>query len=60
MNKPTTIAPVVVPPGAGPDLHAFGDEVIVHLSGEQTGGKFTLFTDITPARRRASTALPPQ
>lgn len=48
MNQTNQIAPVVVPPGAGPRYYAFGDEVIVHLSGEQTGGKFTLFTDITP------------
>jgi mannose-6-phosphate isomerase-like protein (cupin superfamily) len=48
MNQTSEIAPVVVPPGAGPHYYAFGDEIIVHLSGEQTGGKFTLFTDITP------------
>ena len=29
-------------------LRAFGEEVIVHLGGEQTGGKLTLWTEITP------------
>lgn len=29
-------------------LSAFGDEVVIHLSGEQTGGQFCLFTSITP------------
>ena len=29
-------------------LRAFGEEVIVHLGGEQTGGKFALWTEITP------------
>lgn len=35
-------------PGQGPVLHAFGDEVTILLSGVQTGGKFTLFSDVTP------------
>lgn len=29
-------------------LKAFGDEVTVLLGGEATGGKFTMFTDVTP------------
>ena len=29
-------------------LHAFGEEVIVHLDGERTGGKLTMWTNITP------------
>jgi quercetin dioxygenase-like cupin family protein len=32
----------------GPVLRAFGEEVQIHLSGEQTGGLFTMFTEITP------------
>ena len=29
-------------------LHAFGEEVIVHLGGDETGGKLTVWTEITP------------
>jgi hypothetical protein len=29
-------------------LHAFGEEVIVHLDGERTGGKLTMWTELTP------------
>jgi hypothetical protein len=29
-------------------LHAFCEEVIVHLAGAQTGGKIALWTEITP------------
>jgi hypothetical protein len=31
-----------------PTLHAFCEEVIVHLAGAQTGGKIALWTEITP------------
>jgi len=31
-----------------PVLHAFGEEVIVHVDGERTEGKFTMWTEITP------------
>ena len=41
-------APVVVLPQAGKTLRAFGDEIRVHLGGAETGGKYTLFTDVTP------------
>jgi hypothetical protein len=34
-------------PGQGPVLRAFGEEVTILLSGAQTGGKFTLFSEIT-------------
>jgi quercetin dioxygenase-like cupin family protein len=30
-------------------LHAFGEEVIIHLDRERTGGKLTMWTEITPA-----------
>lgn len=44
-SQPT---PAIVLPTEGKTLHAFGDEVTVHLGGAETGGQFTLFTDITP------------
>jgi quercetin dioxygenase-like cupin family protein len=48
MSTETLLAPSITLPGQGRVIHAFGDEVIVHLDGEQTGGMLTLFTDITP------------
>ena len=35
-------------PGASKVLHALGDEVTVLLSGEQTGGTFTMVQVVTP------------
>jgi quercetin dioxygenase-like cupin family protein len=29
-------------------LRAFGEEVMIHLDGERTGGKLTMWTEITP------------
>ena len=29
-------------------LHAFGEEVIIHLDSESTGGKLNLWTELTP------------
>lgn len=46
-NMSENPSPVIVPPGAGRKLCAFGDEVVVHLGGAETGGKYTLFTDTT-------------
>ena len=40
--------PVIVQPGQGRVLRAFGEEVTVLLSSEQTGGAFTMFTEVTP------------
>ena len=31
-----------------PVLHAFGEEITIHLDGERTGGKLTMWTEITP------------
>jgi len=39
---------VVSQPTQSRVVRAYGDEVHFHLTGEQTGGNFTLFTDITP------------
>jgi quercetin dioxygenase-like cupin family protein len=38
----------VVPDNTAAVLHAFGEEVTIHLDGERTGGKFTMWTEITP------------
>lgn len=35
-------------PGQGRVIRAYGDEFHFHLTAAQTGGGFTLFTDITP------------
>lgn len=48
MSTPPTLPTLVVPPGSRPVLRAFGEEVIVHLGGEETGGQFTMFTNISP------------
>jgi quercetin dioxygenase-like cupin family protein len=45
--KPTPV-PTITQPGEGKVLTAFGDEVTVLLSGEQTGGAFTMAQVITP------------
>lgn len=42
------IHPVIVAPGEGRIFHAFGEEVIIHLGGDQTGGQLTIWTEITP------------
>ncbi len=48
MSTPSTPSACVVPPSGGKVIRAFGDEITVHLSGEDTGGKYTMFTDVTP------------
>ncbi len=48
MNSPQILPSVVVPPGGGKIIRAFGDEITVHLGGAETGGKFTMFTAVTP------------
>jgi quercetin dioxygenase-like cupin family protein len=48
MNTETLIAPTINLPGQGRVIRAFGDEVIMHLEGEQTGGALSLWTNITP------------
>ena len=42
------IRATVVPLEEGRVLHAFGEEVIILLDGERTGGKLTAWTEITP------------
>jgi quercetin dioxygenase-like cupin family protein len=48
MNSQTMIAPTLSLPGQGRVLRAFGEEVIMHLEAQQTGGAFSLWTEITP------------
>ena len=48
MNPSSSLPSVVVLPGSGKVIRAFGDEVTVHLGTQETGGKFTMFTDVTP------------
>ncbi len=48
MKNPLDRAPVTVMAGQSQVMRAFGEEVHIHLGTEQTGGKFTLFTNITP------------
>ncbi|MCW5775527.1 MAG: cupin domain-containing protein [Phycisphaeraceae bacterium] len=38
----------IVPPYSGRAMCAFGDEVTVHLGAAETGGRYTLFTCVTP------------
>jgi len=47
MNPPS-LPPVIAIPGSGKVLSAFGDEVTVLLSGEQTGGAFVMVQILTP------------
>lgn len=45
MTKPV---PTIRAPKDAPVIEAFGDKMILHLSTEDTGGKFTMWTNITP------------
>lgn len=38
----------VVAPSQARTLRAFGEEITVHLGGEETGGRYTMFTCVTP------------
>ena len=40
--------PAIILPGEAKSLHAFGDEIFFHLGGAETGGQYTVFTDVTP------------
>lgn len=42
------VRPVSVSPDQFETLFAFGEQVILHLTGAQTGGKVTAWTEITP------------
>jgi quercetin dioxygenase-like cupin family protein len=48
MNSQTTMAPILALPSTGRVLRAFGEEVIMHLEAQHTGGALSLWTNITP------------
>lgn len=49
MNPPFSPVPAcVVPKGTRAPLFAFGEEVQILLSGEDTGGRFTMWIETTP------------
>lgn len=45
MNK---LHPAIKLLDAAPVIRAFGDEMVLHLSTDDTGGQFTMWTNITP------------
>lgn len=48
MSQTHEFSPSLVPAGGGTVLHAFGEEVIFHLTGEQTNGRLCLWTEKVP------------
>ena len=44
----TNESAILVEPGGGQTLHVFGEEITVLLTGEQTGGRLSLWHEITP------------
>lgn len=46
--NPNMLEATIVPENGGMVLRAFGDQVTLKLTAEQTRGAFTLFEDITP------------
>lgn len=47
-DPPTPVSPCLGTPGEGPVYHAFGEVARFHLTGKQTGGRLTMWTEITP------------
>lgn len=43
-----SVVPVIVEPGHGRVLRAFGEEVTILLDGSQTGGQFVSILEVTP------------
>jgi quercetin dioxygenase-like cupin family protein len=48
MNSSARIPAHVTLPAANQVIHAYGEELQFHLTGPQTGGKYVLWTEITP------------
>ena len=48
MDTPPTLLPALVAAGQKHPVHAFGEDVVFHLTGEQTGGTFTQWVETTP------------
>lgn len=47
MSTSTLIPPAIVPPAEAKIYHAFGDTASFLLTGEQTGGSYTMFVNVT-------------
>lgn len=43
-----TMTSTLTPSAQAPVIRAFGEEIHLHLGAAQTGGQFTMFTEITP------------
>lgn len=48
MSTNSTATPWITRAGESQVIHAFGDEMHIHLGARETGGRYTLFTDVTP------------
>lgn len=48
MHTSDTRSAVLRLPASRPVLRAFGEEVAIHLAGEDTGGRYTMWTETTP------------
>jgi mannose-6-phosphate isomerase-like protein (cupin superfamily) len=48
MNSPTAPTGCIVPPATKAPLHAFGEEVKILLGGAETGGRYSMWEEITP------------
>jgi quercetin dioxygenase-like cupin family protein len=48
MSSDVNVKAAIVPPAKRSPVSAFGDSIEVFLSGDDTGGKYTMFLDIAP------------
>lgn len=48
MTNSEPLPPVLTLPAQRPLLRAFGEEVQLHLTGEDTGGRYAMWTETTP------------
>jgi hypothetical protein len=48
MNSASALPASISSPGKGRVVRAFGDEAIFHLETKHTGGRLTMWTNITP------------
>ena len=44
----TSESAIIIQPGEGRILHAFGEEIMILLEGDQTGGRMTMWLETTP------------
>src|SRR4051794_24706995 len=44
----SALQPIITSAGTGKTLHAFGEIVSLHLTGKETSGAFSLWTEVTP------------